>query len=266
MAAKVERDAVTGVDTTGHEWDGIRELDNPMPTLVGLHLLRHRSHRGRAVVGALSVLAAGHRLSRRPAAVTTSASISSSGWRGQGRPGPMDSTGSPRSTRPRSRPIRSCGSSRSPAARSRSRPIAPPATASAARARASSPPWPTTTGSGAATLEQIEYTIRHGIRNGQDPDARDNAMPAFGADGLLDQEQIARRDPVCAVSDAAPDRRRGRGGRGARRFSPRTAPPATARTAAGMQEMGAPRSTTRSGCTAASRRRSRRRSTGRGWA
>jgi cytochrome c oxidase cbb3-type subunit 3 len=31
MAAKVERDAVTGVATTGHEWDGIGELDNPMP-------------------------------------------------------------------------------------------------------------------------------------------------------------------------------------------------------------------------------------------
>lgn len=26
-----ETDEVTGVDTTGHEWDGIRELDNPLP-------------------------------------------------------------------------------------------------------------------------------------------------------------------------------------------------------------------------------------------
>ena len=41
------------------------------------------------------------------------------------------------------------------------------------------------------TLEQIEHTIRHGIRNGEDPDARDNAMPAFGADGLLTGKQIA---------------------------------------------------------------------------
>jgi len=28
---KPEKDAITGVDTTGHEWDGIRELDNPLP-------------------------------------------------------------------------------------------------------------------------------------------------------------------------------------------------------------------------------------------
>ncbi len=31
MAGKVERDEITGVETTGHEWDGIRELNNPLP-------------------------------------------------------------------------------------------------------------------------------------------------------------------------------------------------------------------------------------------
>ncbi len=31
MAGKKEIDAVTGVDTTGHEWDGIKELNNPLP-------------------------------------------------------------------------------------------------------------------------------------------------------------------------------------------------------------------------------------------
>lgn len=31
MAAKVERDAVTGTETTGHEWDGIKELNTPLP-------------------------------------------------------------------------------------------------------------------------------------------------------------------------------------------------------------------------------------------
>lgn len=30
MATK-ERDELSGVDTTGHEWDGIKELDNPLP-------------------------------------------------------------------------------------------------------------------------------------------------------------------------------------------------------------------------------------------
>ncbi len=31
MAEKIERDEVSGTDTTGHEWDGIKELDTPLP-------------------------------------------------------------------------------------------------------------------------------------------------------------------------------------------------------------------------------------------
>lgn len=31
MSVKQEIDEVTGVDTTGHEWDGIKELNNPLP-------------------------------------------------------------------------------------------------------------------------------------------------------------------------------------------------------------------------------------------
>ncbi|MBL8673302.1 MAG: cytochrome-c oxidase, cbb3-type subunit III, partial [Rhodospirillales bacterium] len=31
MAGNVERDAVSGTETTGHEWDGIKELNTPLP-------------------------------------------------------------------------------------------------------------------------------------------------------------------------------------------------------------------------------------------
>lgn len=31
MPTKVEKDALTGRETTGHEWDGIKELNNPLP-------------------------------------------------------------------------------------------------------------------------------------------------------------------------------------------------------------------------------------------
>lgn len=40
------------------------------------------------------------------------------------------------------------------------------------------------------TLAEIEHTIRHGVRNGLDADARDSLMPAFGADGILTRPQI----------------------------------------------------------------------------
>lgn len=39
-------------------------------------------------------------------------------------------------------------------------------------------------------LESIYTTIKHGVRNGEDDDARDSLMPAFGADGLLKSEEI----------------------------------------------------------------------------
>ncbi|HTR14463.1 MAG TPA: cytochrome-c oxidase, cbb3-type subunit III [Roseiarcus sp.] len=40
------------------------------------------------------------------------------------------------------------------------------------------------------TLDQIYTTIQHGIRAPDDPDTRTSAMPAFGKDGILKPEQI----------------------------------------------------------------------------
>lgn len=40
------------------------------------------------------------------------------------------------------------------------------------------------------TMEDIHETVRYGIRNEDHPDARWSEMPAFGRDGLLDEEEI----------------------------------------------------------------------------
>lgn len=40
------------------------------------------------------------------------------------------------------------------------------------------------------TLDQIQTTLQHGIRYTADPDTRQSPMPAFGADGILTPEQI----------------------------------------------------------------------------
>ena len=32
MPTKIEKDTLTGTDTTGHEWDGVKELNTPLPT------------------------------------------------------------------------------------------------------------------------------------------------------------------------------------------------------------------------------------------
>lgn len=52
---KKEIDEVTGVETTGHEWDGLKELNNPAPlVVVGVLHLYHLVYR---VLGCLSVMA-----------------------------------------------------------------------------------------------------------------------------------------------------------------------------------------------------------------
>lgn len=51
------------------------------------------------------------------------------------------------------------------------------------------------------TLEDIAYTVTHGIRN-EDPDSRTSLMPAFGRDGILDRAQmLALSDFVLALSE-----------------------------------------------------------------
>ncbi|MEQ9505245.1 MAG: cytochrome-c oxidase, cbb3-type subunit III [Hyphomonas sp.] len=65
------------------------------------------------------------------------------------------------------------------------------------------------------TLDGIETTLRHGIRHKEDPDTRLSAMPAFGRDGLLTPKEIddlvqfvlnvsGREASLDAVNRAAP--------------------------------------------------------------
>ncbi|MES2914103.1 MAG: cytochrome-c oxidase, cbb3-type subunit III [Pseudomonadota bacterium] len=51
------------------------------------------------------------------------------------------------------------------------------------------------------TMEDIHLTITHGIRNTTDADARYSEMPKFGLDGILDETQIAQvAEHVLALS------------------------------------------------------------------
>jgi cytochrome c oxidase cbb3-type subunit 3 len=51
------------------------------------------------------------------------------------------------------------------------------------------------------TMEDIHLTVTHGIRNTTDPDARYSEMPKFGLDGILDETQIAQvAEHVLALS------------------------------------------------------------------
>ena len=198
---------VTGTATTGHEWDGIKELNTPLPrwwlwTFYAMHRL------GGRLLGRLSGLAAGHRLHPRRARLFQP--------RRRSRPNsptcrrcaaPRARAAASRPRWPTSRPIRSCWRFASARARPRSATIARRATARARRA----PGYPNLNDDDwlwGGTLDEIQHTITHGIRSGRSRHAH-IADAGLRHDGMLKPAQIDDgRRTTCARSPAAGRRRR----------------------------------------------------------
>ncbi len=189
MAAKGDVDAVTGVETTGHEWDGIKELNNPLPrwwvytfyvciafAVVWWILFPSWPWTSGHSPG---LLGGNQRLDfeRRYAAARAAqaqwtdriAALDAAAIEADPELVQFAIAGGEKGFKTNCAPCHGLGG-------------------------AGQGFFPTLADDDwiwGGAIDQIEYTIRHGIRNGVDPDARDNAMPAFGADGLLDKAQIA---------------------------------------------------------------------------
>jgi len=101
------------------------------------------------------------------------------------------------------------------------------------------------------TLEQIAQTITHGIRAGDDA-GHQGSMPAFGRDGLLKPDQISIVADYCQVCRRQPAPT----SRPAPKSSLIIAPSAMARRARAIVKSARPTSPTTSGSTRRTRRRS----------
>ncbi|MFY8106641.1 MAG: cytochrome-c oxidase, cbb3-type subunit III [Elstera sp.] len=189
MPTKIEKDAVTGTDTTGHEWDGIKELNTPLPkwwlytmyaTIVWgfIWMLLYPSvplgttyfkgllgYSERAEIAAsLKAAADQHapmltQLAQTPIEDVQKnpdlATFALTGGRAVFADNCAPCHGPGGSGRPGGFPV------------------------------LADDDW-----LWGGTREAIQLTLQHGIRNGS-PDARDSAMPRYGADGLLTPAQIA---------------------------------------------------------------------------
>ena len=159
--------------TTGHEWDGIKELNKPLPrwwlwTFYAMHRLRARLH------VALSGLAAGHLGNHAACSAIRAAARSTheiaAAEAGAGRHAGAD-RGDAASTR--FSPTTTCALRASPAGARRSRSTASSATApGAAGLGGLSRTSTTTTGSGAARSTRSIRRIAHGVRFTADADTR----------------------------------------------------------------------------------------------
>ena len=188
MPAKAEKDSITGVETTGHEWDGIRELNNPLPkwwlyvfyaTIVfavvwwilypawpwvhghttGILHSDQRTILGQDMEAAHARQAAylDRIAAQTPAQINADAELQR-----------FAIAGGEVLFKENCAPCHGLGGA----------------------GRKGYPTLADDDWLWGGTLEQIDYTIHHGIRNGVDPDARDSQMPAFGADGILTRPQI----------------------------------------------------------------------------
>ena len=207
MPTKIEKDIVTGQETTGHEWDGLKELNTPLPKwwvyvffatvawavvwcvlypsvpwitgyfhgVLGL-LAAHRGGRRRARGGGA---ARRHDGQDHGAVVRRDPQGSAAAWR---RPKPPAASPSPTTASPA---------------------MAPAAAVSPAIRR-----WPPAPGSGAARSRTIQQTITYGIRSGDDK-ARESADAAL----RRRRHSEAGRDPAGRrlCDDAVRPRRAGQG-------------------------------------------------------
>ncbi|HYM03489.1 MAG TPA: cytochrome-c oxidase, cbb3-type subunit III [Stellaceae bacterium] len=188
MPTKGEKDAMTGRETTGHEWDGIRELDTPLPKwwlyifyasiafavvycVLYPSIPMFRTHTG----GVLSY-------TNRSALArsTADAAAQQAKFRDAIRNASLEDI--------RKNPDL----------------LSFAETGGRAAFNDNCVPCHRTGGAGAAgypnladddwlwggTLAAIHQTITHGVRNA-DPDSRQSQMPRFGADGILKADQIS---------------------------------------------------------------------------
>lgn len=201
MPTKIEKDTVSGQDTTGHEWDGLKELNTPLPKWW---LYTFYATIAFAVVWVIIY-------------------PSMPGWRGtSGWIAREAIVGEVEAANARNAPMMARLREATPAQiaadpEMRAFALAGGRVAFAnncagchgAGGQGAQGGYPTLADDDwiwGGSLEAIQQTIRHGIRNTEDDEARTSIMPRFGADGMLTAAQIGDvAEYVLSMSGRATD-------------------------------------------------------------
>ncbi len=189
MAGDLDRDALTGKPTTGHEWDGIRELNNPLPKWW-LYVLY------------ATILWAAVYVVLFPAIPWFSGhSRGVLGWSMRGEFAERWAEGRAKQSEFQARIVAASIEEIRADPRLLNYALAGGRAAFADNCAPCHAPGGAGRKGGfpvladddwlwGGTLEAIEQTIRHGVR-GSGAESRQSVMPAFGADGTLTEAQIA---------------------------------------------------------------------------
>lgn len=189
MSDHKDIDDVSGIETTGHSWDGIKELNNPLP-----RWWLWTFYASIAFAAVYTVL--------YPAwPLVNSATTGLLGWSSRAdlrtEMSALEMANADRIAAIRTSDVATI------AADPELRPFAIAAGEASYKVNcvqchgsgaAGSPGYPNLNDDAwiwGGALEEIAVTLQHGIRYAPDPDTRVADMPAFGRDGILDREQIA---------------------------------------------------------------------------
>ena len=187
MPTKIEKDAISGQNTTGHEWDGVKELNTPLPkwwlyvffaTIVwafGMFVLYPSIPYGRGyfhgILGYSSRAKADADVAlvvaQRKGAMDKIATLSFDQIKADPALLEVAMTSGRITFAENCQPCHGAGGGGS---------LGYPALAAGAWI------W-------GGHLAEIQQTVAHGVR-GADPDARQSAMPKFGADGTLKPAEV----------------------------------------------------------------------------
>jgi len=187
VPTKVEKDAVTGQNTTGHEWDGLKELNTPLPKWW-LYVL-YATIVWAAAWCVLYPSVPGWRgyfhgvlgYSQRDAVDADVREVAAQ------RAGTMDRIQALSFTDIRKDPQLMAAAQT--AGRIAFANNCQPCHAAGGGGQIGYPALAAGAWIWGGSLDAIQQTIVHGIRSG-DPDARDSQMPRFGADGVLKPSEI----------------------------------------------------------------------------
>jgi len=199
MPTKVEKDSVTGTETTGHEWDGIKELNTPLPTwwlyvfyaTIAFSLVYWVLYP--TIPGISGILGANNRVA-----------LESKLAAAQARQGAYLERIAARETADIAGDSELLGFALAGGRSAYADNCAPCHGLGGAGQRG----YPTLADDvwlWGGTLDDIETSILYGVRSGHD-ETRYSEMPAFGADELLTEEEIAAvADYVLSLSGGAGD-------------------------------------------------------------
>ena len=189
MADMKETDAITGVETTGHEWDGIKELNNPLPNwwrwifyatvvwAIGYWI----AYPAWPLVSGYTKGMLGYSSRAEVAADIAAARQAQAGFRAKLASESLERI----RTQPDLLEFALAGG------RSAFNLNCTQCHGSGAQGFVGYPNLNDDEWLWGGSLDEIAKTITHGVRNDDDDDARTSAMPAFLVEGILNKAQVA---------------------------------------------------------------------------